>query len=427
MSGNESQTAPPEYSPKPKKPPTPEGTNASSGGHAVAIPVEVNTGLPPKGPTDTGAKPDPAGFPSVNLVNAAIFNSDGVTIQPGKKLVLAGAATSDLEAVTLGQFNAQVSMLDASLNIVKKVITDVVQDASGAFNTLVELYQISEKIQSEGIQSVQAETTARQVKDTELDSRLFTIRNLAVAGGVYADAQQPSDIPTALLDVVIPTDPNIITDDGWYYKNPGQIAGLTTAQKKINWYTTPNATTVSDLKEINMPVNLINTVSSPFFTVYTKFQGPRTVDDGNGNQVNNWGVGKQNGAHWYHGKYTFQLPPSTSKGKYNLRISLNKVVDNKVIIDGSAPHNGSYAGFSNLNLVISSNSNIEGSAIPIPFLATDEILSCSFGTDSGSSAGNVELILTAINYYCTPGNVGFRFSNADVLAKKLKATMGASP
>jgi hypothetical protein len=369
-------------------------------------------------------------FPSVNLVQAAVFSSTGVTIQPGKKLVLAGAAASDLEAVTLGQFNAQVSMLDASLNIVKKVITDVVQDASGAFNTLVELYQMSEKIQSEGIQSVQAETTARIAKDTDLDSRLFTIRNVACASGVYADAQQPSDIPTALLDVVDPADPNMITDDGWYYKNPGQIAGLTPAQKKINWYTTPNATTVSGLKEINMPVNLINTASSPFFTIYTKFQGTDPTDyykykDPSTGEFKM--TGYKNAAWWYHGKYTFALPPSTSKGKYNLRISLEKNVGGVVSVDGSGEHKGSVMGFNNINMVISSNSNIEGSISPIPFLVTDEILNCSFGTDSGSATGNVELILSAINYYCSAGNISYRFNNADVLSKRLKATMAASP
>ena len=381
-------------------------------------------------------------FPSVNLTQSAIFNSAGVTIQPGKKLTLSGAATSDLEAVTLGQFNAQVSMLDASLNIVKKVITDVVQDASGAFNTLVELYQISEKIQSEGIQSVQAETTARQVKDTELDSRLFTIRNLAVAGGVYADAQQPSDIPTALLDVVIPTDPNIITDDGWYYKSPGQLktplgADVPSGQKKINWYLAPNAVTVSDLKEINMPVNLFNPKDAPFFTIYTKFQGTDPTDY-NGYKLGAYAapnaprVSTTNAASWYHGKYTFQVPWSMqTKGKYNFRASLRKIVNNIVIVDGSAPHEGSYAGFSNLNLeLMSFNSTVQGNTsnfAVIPFLATDEIHVCSVGSNSGAAVGDVEFILSAVNYYCSAGNVGYRFNNADVLAKRLKATMGVSP
>ena len=420
-------------------------------------------------------------FPSVNLVQAALFNSSGVTIQSGKTLTLAGnAATGTHQAVSKLQ-------LESEMSAVTQLITDLTSGAPGSADTLKELYDLSVQIDASGIaqfleerdnriaaitQEVTdrnaailvetnarsaadnaevvardaailveknartaadtTETTARIAKDADLDSRLFTIRNVACAGGVYADAQQPSDIPTALLDVVDPTNPNIITDDGWYYKNPGQIPGATAGQKKINWYTAPNAFSVSDLKEINMPVNLINHVSAPFFTIYTKFQGPTKVSDGNGNEVNNWGVGRENGASWYHGKYTFIVPPSvTSKGKYNFRASTSKIVNDLVVVDGSAPHNGSYMGFSNVNMIISTlNSNIEGNSFGlavIPFRGDDQILACSFGTDSGSSAGNVEFILSAINYYCSAGNVGYRFNNADVLGKKLKATMNLSP
>jgi hypothetical protein len=204
-------------------------------------------------------------FPSVNLVQAALFNSSGVTIQSGKTLTLAGnAATGTHQAVSKLQ-------LESEMSAVTQLITDLTSGAPGSADTLKELYDLSVQIDASGIAQfieerdnriaaiaqevtdrnaailVEAnlrsaadnaevvardaailveknartaadttETAARIAKDTELDSRLFTIRNVACAGGVYADAQQPSDIPTALLDVVNPADPNIITDDGWY-------------------------------------------------------------------------------------------------------------------------------------------------------------------------------------------------------------------
>ena len=71
-------------------------------------------------------------FPNVNLVQAALFSSIGVTIQSGKKLILAeGPATDALEAVSKKQVDDIVSILDASLNAVKQVIDDFIQDGSG--------------------------------------------------------------------------------------------------------------------------------------------------------------------------------------------------------------------------------------------------------------------------------------------------------
>jgi hypothetical protein len=229
----------------------------------------------------------------------------------------------------------------------------------------------------------------------------------------------------------------MIVDDGWYYRNMGPInpdTGLlaTTAQKKINWYVAPNATTVSGLKEINIPVNVISTEDMPFFVLYTKFQGPRTVDDGKGTQVNNWGVGRQNAASWYHGRYNFWVPhKSLTKGKYNFRASLEKIVDGVVSVDGTGQYKGSVLGFNNVNMILhTEQSNVAGSTTTfpaIPFLATDEIHLCAVSTNSGPAAGAVEFILSAVNYYCSAGNISYRFNNADVLSKRIKATMAASP
>jgi hypothetical protein len=356
-------------------------------------------------------------FPNVNLLKAALFTSTGVTIQPGKTLTLAGAATATFEAVPFKQFDDRVTILDASLNAVKRVIDDVIQDASGSFNSLVELYQISKTIESTGVASLTAETTARIAKDAELDSRLFTIIDTAFTLAVVPDAQPPAMIPAIKFDLSA-NDLNQFVQDGWYYRNNGPANN--SSLNKINWYTSPNATTVGQLKEINLITNLFSTTSYPFITVYTKFQGPTQIDG-----INNWGVGKQNAAFWYHGRYTFVAQPGsrpTDKGKYNLRASIDKY------LDPLKPYIGSTLGLTNVDMPIEVfNSTVEGntrSLAVIPLLPTDEILTVSFGTDSSSAIGNVEFILSGINYYCTPGNLGYRFSNNSVVSKAIMNANG---
>ena len=188
--------------------------------------------------------------------------------------------------------------------------------------------------------------------------------NLSVAPSVYADGSPPVPIPLIRYGY-----------QGWYYTNSTSwVNAAPMTRNKINWYIQPNQpglTSVGKLRYFRMCIHLFNHLSTPFITVYTQATG--SGDFGG----------------WYKSKRSYVL--------------LHETAD-----DGtSVASNTNYCfyinwnGFSVSPFTIAHNnvalslSDVSGSAVG-NFNSSEVIFAYSIGTNSTSSAGNVEFILSNV-------------------------------
>lgn len=194
----------------------------------------------------------------------------------------------------------------------------------------------------------------------------FIIMNIFSNGINYADGDAPIIMPPAI---------EALNYDGWYYKNV--VKG-----KKINWYI-PFGTNcrITDLKMVQASLKLINKTSAPFFTIYTK------------------PTGSGDAASWYHARRTYIVSAVTlvNGQNYNLWAEVGAVNPVPVV-----------PGHTNVKLVVDSFSS-RGS-----MSQTDQILAIAFGTNSSSSAGNVEFVLREIDLIKTTETLEYLVSNDEL-------------
>jgi hypothetical protein len=191
--------------------------------------------------------------------------------------------------------------------------------------------------------------------------------NASVAPSVYADASPPVPIPVIRYGY-----------QGWYYTNASSwVNSAPSVRNKINWYLPPNsvdATTVGDLRYIRLNLHIFSRVSVPFLTVYTKATGS---GDAGG---------------WYKSKrtYVIQTPSSSSSSPLT--------ADNE-----NYCFYMNWNGYSVLPFTVAhqnaglSLSTVGGAAAAVGGFGSGEVvLAYTVGTDSGSSPGNVEFILSGV-------------------------------
>jgi len=190
--------------------------------------------------------------------------------------------------------------------------------------------------------------------------------NASVALSVYADASPPVPIPVLRYGY-----------QGWYYTNASSwVNSAPSVRNKINWYLPPNnvdATTVGDLCYIRLNLHIFSRVSVPFLTVYTKATG--SGDFGG----------------WYKSKRTYVIQNPTSS-------SSPLTADNKnycfymnwngySVEPFTVAHQNAYLSLS----------TVGGAASAVGGFGNGEVvLAYTIGTDSGSSPGNVEFILSGV-------------------------------
>lgn len=329
-----------------------------------------------------------------------------VTIAANKALVLGQAGTEAAHATTKGQLDAVADELRGAINTIagndtaldtiiemKGYVQDWVDSGASALTSAVAdeaqareaAVTAATTAAADALASVNSsirtlvsdEVATRIAEDTFLRNKLFQHIPIQLTPALYADGAQPSPMPATVKAST--------QLDGMYYKNAGPDAAL----KKINFYfgapvdSTGKATAAS-LLEMDFPVRIVNAVSNPFITVYTKITG--TGDDKS----------------WYHGRYTYNVTQSlTANTNYLFR----------ALISGASAV-GSLTGFTNVNLSIE---NFTSSTHPL--LPTDEILFISIGTNSSSAAGNVEFVLHGLYLHSSNGNVAYQLSNRDVVSK----------
>jgi len=190
--------------------------------------------------------------------------------------------------------------------------------------------------------------------------------NLSAASSVYADGSPPVPIPLIRYGY-----------QGWYYTNSTSwVSPAPMTRNKINWYLPPNnvdATTVGDLRYIRLNLHIFSRVSVPFLTVYTKATG--SGDSGG----------------WYKSKRTYIIQNPTSS-------SSPLTADNE-----NYCFYMNWNGYSVLPFTVAhqnaglSLSTVGGGASAVGGFGSGEVvLAYTIGTDSGSSAGNVEFILSGV-------------------------------
>ena len=390
----------------------------------------------------------PSRFPSITA-GAVTITDHSLTISSGKQFFLGGDATEANQAVTKSQLDA----LQTQLNLIA--------GGDEESNTLPELRSILEAAQESGVSNLAesinsvsdrltAEVTARSDDVSGLEERIgeeesaraTAVSDLqtSISNEVTARSNDVSGLQTSISNeeearvaavqalsnkifrpVMVPLSGLVVPDesqplpmtvaiknaaglDGWYFKNGGSASANGTFEvggRKINWYfgaptDSSGVATGDSLIELDMCVRIINKVSPPFVTVYTK---PK---------VGGIGAYPKNAASWYNARYTYIVNNTSS------------LVNNTNYLFRARPNGGSavgsFAGFTPVDLTLDTFSSTANATL----LPTDEILAISIGSDSSSSAGNVEFIQHSLGIYSTNGNTLYLFSNDPIATRYLK-------
>ena len=255
-----------------------------------------------------------------------------------------------------------------------------------------------------------AERDARVLSDKQVYTTIFNVCNVPLSSGVYADAKPPSPIPSSQLAS--------LGQDGWYFKNA--VAG-----NKINWYSMAPANVngvskVSDLGELAMSLKLVNKVSTPFLTVYTKPFGNYVA---NGYLTNP----SIDAASWYHSKATFTVDGDIAGNDYGTLENGKQYLFQARVGSGytaDATNESCEVNKNGFRSIVLKKSPVV-SATKGEFIPSLDILFIAVSTDSGSAAGNVEFVLHDLTMMSSNGNMVLKYSNADVMNKYLQDKLEA--
>ena len=225
--------------------------------------------------------------------------------------------------------------------------------------------------------AIDSEAATRAVEDNKLLSATSRTTIVPLTTAICGGQALPSVMPTAILETGY---------DGWYYKKVSND----TVNRKINWYLAPDVSMkVSDMYQLFFELNLLNVTSTPFITIYTKMDSVTP-----------------NGASWYKSKRTYEMLNKVGlvAGTYCCNMKFNSASPDPV----SYAHTVRQMTFSDVV------SNSVGA-----YDSSEEIMFFSFGTDSGSSIGNVEFICKSVCIQSSKGTQKFIFSNIHVESRQI--------
>jgi hypothetical protein len=197
---------------------------------------------------------------------------------------------------------------------------------------------------------------------------------------VYADS---SSLPTPLERCSYTVNTNPANFDGWRMKNA--VTG-----NKFNFYVPATGLKVGDVKAMYLEACTPSVVSMPFLTFYTVKKG----DAGEGS--------------WYRSKATYirnDADVLVAGSKYNMVANLKSI---------SNVHTSNYFTQHNLILDTFSSRNVANMG------DSDDILFFAISSDSSSSAGNMECIISKFKVQLATGIHEFVFSNTHVFADYMK-------
>lgn len=232
-----------------------------------------------------------------------------------------------------------------------------------------------------------AEQTARLEQDIRLKSLdRRSMINMPMDVSVYADAQKPF-----VKETQVGLNAATSAYDGWYYTNLA-------LGNKINWYVPTTAGLRNqDIYALYLHLHVVNTVSTPFLTVYTK---PRAGF-----------LSAANGSTWYKCRKTYLANSASLSALGNYTFVVPLATDSNLY--APAKH-----GHSRVDLALDEQSSryrdVNTQSVDLP---DDEILFFSVGTNSGAAAGNVKFVLSGVDIQTATGIYPFNFSNVQVLEK----------
>jgi hypothetical protein len=303
----------------------------------------------------------------------------------------------DAELLNNGSLLVNQQQLTSAITTLNENIAYLTENTTpGSIDSLTELVTRAAAIESTLTAAINTESAARELADnTESAAReladniakelsIYENLELPVSSSVFADAKPP--IAKELSGII---DLSILGFDGWYYKNLHSGSGL----HKINWYM-PNVQGLKykDINKLYMNFLCINNVSLPWITVYTV----KKVGD----NVDNKGT-------WYNSKLNL-LPADNQVFEKNKSYHMIGTLP----LNPSAPTMDPPLNHTSVDLFEGLFTLKSTSISP-----EDAILAISIHTDSGSSAGNVEIIVRNLLLQRSNGITSFNFRNADVLTK----------
>ena len=240
--------------------------------------------------------------------------------------------------------------------------------------------------------AVTDEENARIAKDDELQMLAVNYsKKMRYVSSVYADS---TSLPTPLELCNYTAGTNAANFDGWRMRNAS-------AGTKFNFYAPAGGLKVGDIKAMYLELCAPSVVSMPFVTIYTNKK-----NDGNDYS-------------WYRSKITYIRNDSdalVAGTNYNMVTNLKDVTvfnsnyftqHNTILDTYSSQGKGSItkANIGTATNVLSQVFNIQD---------TDDIMFFAISSDSSSSVGNVECIISKFKLQLATGVCEFVFSNSDV-------------
>jgi FtsZ-binding cell division protein ZapB len=300
---------------------------------------------------------------AVNLtdaVNKANLDSAISTINA----TIASSSSTD-QSYTNTKVAEQASRIDGILSGAG-ITLDTLKEVSDFANTLhnTQAQDILTKTTTLS-NSLDAEVARATLAEAELKKKDEFQTDVLPVVSVYADGEQPSQIPSA-----IKANPLFTGVDGWYYKN-------STATKKANWYV-PNVSSlkVSDIVNLTFDATLFSSASPPFIQFYTQ----KTATG--------------NAGSWYKARTTYSVEDISKVSTYkDYQFSTLKANDTPL------PGKTQYA------LTLDTVGTV-GTTSP-----DDLILAIAIGTNSSATQNSVEFVLDKVRIHTSNGVFAHNFSS----------------
>jgi hypothetical protein len=380
-----------------------------------------------------------------------LFLGDAASVQGQVMTIPAGRKLNIIDAPTDGTNIANKSYVDLKAKEVQDALNLVTAGSNVSFDTLLELKNLAddvrstgatnlstaiatEKSRAEGVEAtltsaISTETSVARAAESVLTSTLSTETSVARAAelvlrtdlasevsaaraaelrlqtmnilsstpmlyvpAVYADS---SSLPTPLERCTYAATVPAGNFDGWRMRNAVQ-------GNKFNFYVPSTGLKVGDIKAMYLEACAPSVVSMPFLTIYTikKFN----------NAVNTYpgSVYPEGEGSWYRSKATYirnDTDVLVAGSKYNMVANL-KSISNIYLSNYFTQHNLILDTFSSRNVANMGDN--------------DDILFFAISSDSSSSAGNMECIISKFKVQLEAGIHEFVFSNSDVFADYMK-------
>jgi hypothetical protein len=311
----------------------------------------------------------------------------------------ASELTSQISIESTARISADSSLETAIANEVsdrQSAVTDEMNSRISADSSLETA--IANEV-SDRQSAVTTEEAARIAKDDELKMLAVNYsKKMRYVADVYADS---TSLPTPLELCSYTSGTNAANFDGWRMRNA-------TAGTKFNFYVPAGGLKVGDVKAMYLELCAPSVVSMPFVTIYTTRK-----NDGN------------DYSSWYRSKITYIRNTTevfVAGTNYNMVTNLKNVT----VFNSNyfTQKNTELEVFSSQGVGTISKANI-GTATNVleqvfNIYDNDDILFFAISSDSSSSVGNVECIISKFKLQLATGVCEFIFSNSDVFAHYMR-------